>query len=107
MNFSMFLPQMAEQDTYGANGQQTDDINSLVEYIDQVVLGNHDDTPEDEDNDEGQNFQIAKSVDYFFKQQSYIIDQPFTLVVTPIYSDYIHTKLSAVSFDIITPPPEA
>src|SRR5215203_1092819 len=88
MNFSMFLPQMAEVDIYDANGMQQDDINSLIEYVDQVVLGNHDDTPEDEDDDSGQNFSLAKTVDYLYQQNFFVIEQHFTPILPRIFSDY-------------------
>ena len=50
LNTSMFLPQVDEDDQYDAHGQQIDDLNTVSEYIDQVVLGDVDKTPEDEDN---------------------------------------------------------
>ena len=62
MNTSMFLPQMDEEDVYIASGQQVDDINSVVEYVDQVMLGHKDDTPEDEDDDSGQNFLLVETL---------------------------------------------
>src|SRR5215211_5454050 len=54
INSSMLLPQAEDIDVY-ANGQQTDDKNTVVEYIQQEVLDIPDETPEDEDDDKGQN----------------------------------------------------
>ena len=52
INGSMFLPQVAEQDMYDAQGQQQKDINTVIEYIDEVILDKHDKNPIDTDNDQ-------------------------------------------------------
>ncbi len=103
----MFLPQCAETDILNATGQQEDDINSVVEYIDQVILGHHDDTPEDEDDDSGQNFHLVKYVDYVF--QPFFVASEHRLPETqnskryPVLESY---KILSVYFDILSPPPE-
>jgi hypothetical protein len=66
MNTSMFLPQMAEQDRYDSAGVQYNDINSVVEFIDDLILDYNDDVPMDEDDDNGQNFHMVKMVDYSY-----------------------------------------
>ncbi len=38
VNSSMFLPQVAEQDIYNSNGQQEDDINTVIEYCDKAMV---------------------------------------------------------------------
>lgn len=106
MNGSMFLPQMTESDVYDINGHQTDDINTVLEYI-RVQLG-YDKTADDEDDDSGQNFQVASGVDYFYEPHLFEIEQqPFAETTERVYQEYINTKLTFISFDIITPPPEA
>ena len=109
MNTSMFLPQMAEDDMYDANGNQLDDINTLTEYIDQVILGNKDTTPEDEDDDSGQYFHVSKTIEYVFQQPSVAIEQNEACDTDNTSKLFDHTseKLLTVSFDIITPPPDA
>ena len=57
MNTSMFLPQVPEDDVYDTNGNQLDDINSIVEYV-MVKIG-LDHTADDEDNDSGQNLHVV------------------------------------------------
>jgi hypothetical protein len=42
INGAMFLPQVAEQDIYNAQGQQQKDINTVIEYLDEVIMDNHD-----------------------------------------------------------------
>jgi hypothetical protein len=102
----MFLPQGAEEDQYDKNGNQIDDINSMVEFI-SVSLG-YDHTADDEDDDSGQNFHIVKAFDYNF-------EQPFSLLQNDAVSkksnnefpDYVMARIKPVCFDVITPPPEA
>ena len=107
MNTSMFLPQVAEDDQFDTHGIQIDDINSVSEYIDQIVLGHVDKTPEDEDNDNGQNFHVVKVADYHFTQQYVAIAQlPFTEIKKHEFSEYRITSIPSPSFDILTPPPE-
>ena len=107
VNTSMLLPQVAENDNYDQNGQQIDDINTLAEYIDQVVLGNKDNTPEDEDDDNGQNFHLVKIVEYQCPQ--FIVTtlpKPFTEASIKHPVIYRSSKIGSVYFDILTPPPK-
>ena len=62
INFFMFLPQCPEMDVRDANGQQQEDINSLIEWAN-VALG-IDTTPDDEDDDNGTKFIVLKNFDY-------------------------------------------
>jgi len=101
----MFIPQLDEVDTFDAGGQQQDDINSVVEFVDQSLLGNRDDTPEDEDDDSGQNFQLI-TVDYFYDPASITIDQSFASIVSQEFFDRANNRIPAVSLEIITPPPK-
>ena len=106
MNTSMFLPQVAEVDTYNDNGQLKDDINSVAEYI-EVMLG-YDHTADDEDDDSGQNFHLVNATNYFYQQEIKISEQQkFTDPVEHIYTGYTTPKLSAPSYDIVAPPPKA
>lgn len=107
MNFSMFIPQVDEMDLFDANGTQTDDINSLFEYVDQVVLGNKNDTPQDEDDDNARYFHLVKMNDYAFQQQVIELKKatPHTATKTN-YPPYLEQKLSSLYFDIQSPPPE-
>ena len=105
MNTSMFLPQMAEEDVYDANGNQVDDINSVVEYI-RVSLG-YDHTADDEDDDAGQNFHLAKSLDYVYEQPVVILQKEELLQTgSRKFPEYIINSVDTISFEIITPPPE-
>lgn len=104
MNTSMFLPQIAEEDLYDANGQQQDDITSVVEYV-RVALG-YDKTADDENDDNGQNFHLVKAVNYNFQRQLIVIEKNyFAEIKRNIFSDYKISVPLSPTYDILTPPP--
>jgi hypothetical protein len=107
MNYFMFLPQIEEVDTYDANGLQTDDINSVVEYV-QVILG-IDKTADDEDDDSGNQFTLVKSFDFFYQQQiTILLKHPgFVEISNKVYIPYKTPTTLSPTDDIISPPPEA
>ena len=105
MNTSMLLPQVPEDDVYDANGNQVDDINSVVEYV-MVHLG-IDHHADDEDDDQGQNFHIVKIFEYCFQPVfSDIKTNEFTITKQAMFGVYKESKIPNVSFDIIIPPPK-
>lgn len=106
MNTSMFLPQVAEKDKYDANGNQVDDINSVVEYV-AITLG-YDHKADDEDDDTGQNFHLIKSFEFGYHQSSIEVKSVFNSIASKIsYPKYTEDNLLTVSYDIIAPPPKA
>ncbi len=108
INGSMFLPQVAEQDIYNAQGQQQKDINTVIEYIDEVVLDHHEKNPVDGDNDDGQNFHLVKIVDYYFAICfSSIKHKPAAATKTKEFCFVPEKKLYPVTLEILAPPPKA
>jgi hypothetical protein len=108
INGSMFLPQVAEQDIYNAEGQQQKDINTVIEYFDEVIMDNHDKNPVDEDNDQGQNFHLVKIVDYYFEIDfSPIKHKPVVAIAKNKFSLFPEEKIHSVTLDILAPPPKA
>jgi hypothetical protein len=106
MNYFMFLPQTVETDTYDANGNQTDDINSVIEYA-RVELG-YDKTADDEDDDSGKNFTPVRTCEYFFQQQITILEPTAFVLINKVHFEELKgCKPVSVSYDIISPPPEA
>ncbi len=102
----MFFPQLTELDIVDISGKQADDINSLMEYIDQVTLGNADATPEDEDDDNGQSFLVVNAVDLFC-QQTFLVSPPAQIVTTEKkYPEYSNSRLPNPIADILCPPPK-
>lgn len=110
INTAMFIPQMAEVDVYDSNGQQVDDINTLVEFIDQDVLGHYDSTPEDEDDDTERTFlHLIKIVDYSYTPFLSQIQPRNTESEEPAkaFPHYSDNKPSPGFTDIVIPPPKA
>ena len=105
MNASMFLPQVPEEDVYDTNGQQVDDINSVIEFV-RVELG-YDKTADDEDDDSGQNFHLVKALDYAFEQQSILIEKArFAPINGSEFSEYKIPEVKLLCYDILIPPPK-
>jgi hypothetical protein len=107
INGAMLLPQVDELDVY-YNGQQVDDINSFVEYIQQEVLNFVDNTPEDEDDDHNEEIRLLQFGNDIFEQkfQTAQIDFPAS-EDTNRRCVYASEKELLISFDILTPPPKA
>ncbi|HEY8898628.1 MAG TPA: hypothetical protein VIM79_27555 [Niastella sp.] len=105
----MFIPQMAEADVYDAGGQQVDDINTLVEFIDQEVMGHNDSSPEDEDDDSGNPYHIIKMVDYTWHPYVAEIQTKPTVTDQPVksFTGYIEHELMPGFSNIVIPPPKA
>ncbi len=103
----MFLPQLQETDSYDVNGKQEDDINSLYEYIDQIVLDNKDDTPEDEDNDNPQDYTVVQVISFYCDQHFFQIEVVVPKIQTT--NNFAHSHIdtiTSITYDIISPPPE-
>ena len=107
VNFYMFTPQLDEVDAYDVSGKPVDDINSLYEYIDQVVLDHKDDTPEDEDDDSPNNYTIVQVSTYYCDQHIFEIP-PIKQHLQSKRNFRYHYEPSIISitYDIISPPPE-
>jgi hypothetical protein len=103
----MFLPQVAELDIY-LDGQQVDDINSTLELIEQQVLQIPDNSPEDEDGDNGQNLNLAG---FAFEAQEVNFQQSglrnFSTNTVNEFLDRSKIKLIIRTLDIPLPPPKA
>lgn len=108
MNTSMLLPQVTEQDAYDSTGQQINDINSVVEFVNEVILGHHN-PPIDEDDDNGQNFHLVKMVDYAFQPFFTELQEKVTLREEAIRSFpcYNENTIEPGYTSIILPPPKA
>jgi hypothetical protein len=103
----MLIPQTDEVDLQSTSGVDRDDINSLVEYVDQEILDNIDYTPEDEDDDKARDcrfIQIDCSHIIYFAQ--FISNDCSALPKCP-FPNFLVDQITSVSFDIVSPPPEA
>jgi hypothetical protein len=108
INFSMFIAQVDEVDSYDIHGRQTNDINSLLEYVDQVVLGHENKTIPDSDDDNARYFHIVKIADYCFNQQVILLDPAMTSTTDKHTFAYTREQKILSGFhEIVTPPPKA
>lgn len=106
---SLFIPVVDEKDVYDVCGRQIDDINTFFEYVDQVILGHTDLTPEDEDDDQPHYFTGSSCVSYYISSQEQIVccvNEPTTTELAVAYPLLPVQKTSSVAYDILTPPPE-
>ncbi|MGZ5285996.1 MAG: hypothetical protein ACXWB9_02375 [Flavisolibacter sp.] len=106
INSTMLLPQVAEHDVY-FNGQQADDINSVLEYIQQEVLNIQDKSPEDEDNDAGKEINPVASMDQSCDLKFRIHFEHPDFTILQCYHKMADQKTPGLSMDISTPPPKA
>jgi hypothetical protein len=111
VNTSMFIPVMEEVDIFDAQGVQYDDINSTYEFVDQVVLGNKDDTPEDEDDDHAHEFNVVHLK--MFIVPRLVASEPAVKVTSvawiskPGFMTGPEAKWASVPHEITGPPPKA
>ncbi|MEO9145339.1 MAG: hypothetical protein ABI237_07245 [Ginsengibacter sp.] len=104
MNTSMFLPQAPEVDVYDTNGNQLDDITSIVELV-RVQLG-YDHHADDENDDSGQNFHIVNFYEYTF-QPFFTEEKNETLLEKETrFHNLDESKTLSISYDILVPPPK-
>ncbi len=104
MNTSMLLPQVPEVDVFDVNGNQVDDINSIVEYI-MVKIG-LDHHADDEDDDNGQNLHMVTGFQYTFEPFFSEIIKEYPETKANIFGEYSQSKIPSISYDIIVPPPK-
>lgn len=101
----MLLPQVPEVDVYDTNGNQLDDINSIVEYV--LVKIGIDHTADDEDNDSGQNLHVVPDFQYTYEPFLSMVSKDYSNVKHNEFVEYSVSKIPLVSYDIIIPPPKA
>ncbi|HEY8935081.1 MAG TPA: hypothetical protein VIM65_07665 [Cyclobacteriaceae bacterium] len=106
INSCIFIAQ-EEVDRFDSNGMPVDDINSVFEYFDQIVLGHADPTPEDEDHDSSQILHSVK-FSYFAYRDVIIIKKPFLISVAKRKIPNTREEcISLISLDVPSPPPKA
>ena len=104
VNFAMFVAQVDECDVFDKSGQQKDDVNSLVQYIDVIIL-KHDRHTKDSDDDNARYFHAAKFDDYGFSQTISLKKEYFFVGATK-FPPSIEKKLNSICLDIQGPPPK-
>jgi hypothetical protein len=106
INFFMFIAQVDEVDAYAADGHRINDINSLAEYINDVVLHNQDKPRDDEDDDNARYFHPGNLADYSLGQPVIVsglkIGEEVREKSFPRVNDQ---NIHSIFYDVITPPP--
>lgn len=108
INCTMFIAQVDEVDVYDKAGRQIDDINSLAEYINEAITGNHHQSAHDEDDDNAWYFHIEKAGNYSFCPQFIELKKPpADNQQNNIYPSRNEALFNAVLAEKPTPPPKA
>jgi hypothetical protein len=106
INFFMFIAQVDEVDCYNADGTRINDINSLTEYINDVILHRQSKSREDEDDDNARYFHIVRLPGVCLPQQAAISVAKPSNNRDLNYSFYTNDKKPLnIFFDVVTPPP--
>ena len=104
INFSMFIAQIDEVDVFDKNGQQREDINSLVEYLASTFHVKH--KPfEDSDDDNARYFHVVKLPSCIIPQPIVAKEDNFNFS-NKSFSLFIEKKPTSLSLDIQGPPPK-
>ncbi|WPQ60939.1 hypothetical protein SIO70_21520 [Chitinophaga sancti] len=105
----MFIPVADEKDIYDTRGRQINDVNTLFDFVNHVVLGNTEVTQQDEDDDQPHYFTGSNSVSYYISSQQEIAcsrQEPSTIDLAVAYPLLAVQKPLAIAYEILTPPPE-
>jgi hypothetical protein len=107
VNFFMFIAQVDEVDCYNADGTRINDINSLTEYINDVILHRQSKSRDDEDDDNARYFHLVKLASYSLSPQSVTVSasKPPSANGKKTLPDNTNQKLLSVFYDVVTPPP--
>lgn len=101
----MFFPSVDEK-SFGAPDTMIDEINSAFECIDEVLLGNSDTTPEDEDDDEPDFYQPVKTEKSCYQQTNTTFFAVSAVNQQKSFATYKQSKIFTVTGDVISPPPD-
>ncbi len=107
INTSMFIPVIDEVDMFDAQGNQVGDINTLVEFVDQVVLGHKPKLHPDSDDDSAHFFNIIKIQSFVINPIVIYEGRPMPVAYKEtIYPAVREEKIFPMSYDVIAPPPK-
>jgi hypothetical protein len=106
VNFFMFIAQVDEVDAYDAHGCRVNDVNSLAEYINDVLTNNKSKSRPDEDDDNARYFHIIRLPGVCLPRQVSIAVTETSNDTDLNYSFCANDKKQlSVFFDVVTPPP--
>jgi hypothetical protein len=103
----MFIPQVDELDTFDSNGQQAEDVNSLIDLVHVHLLPNKNrHHNKDSDDDNARYFHAARIGHSFYQPFFSILKAEYWSACTN-YPQPAASKLSSVFSEIQSPPPKA
>lgn len=101
----MFIAQLDEVDAYDQNGQQKEDVNSLVEYLADAFHIKHKPL-KDSDDDNARYFHASKFDDYNFSQLG-VVKKEYFFTGKLKFPPYFEKPAASIFLDIQGPPPKA
>lgn len=108
MNSAMLLPQVDEQWLHHSCSKHSNHVNSLVEWVDEVLLEHEDNSPEDEDDKKTfVNSMIDEGFCHRQHQRQDLLPYLLPSADDGRFADYKEGKLLNLTLDISVPPPEA
>ncbi len=107
VNTSMFFPVVEERDLYDKQGVQIDDVNSVVEYMLQGVMGHQQNTPDDEDDDQPHFFHLNKLQNCICFNSFEVKLHSLPQLSSTEYPSFGYRILPAAAEDLLSPPPES
>ena len=106
VNFAMFIAQVDEIDIMDKNGQQQEDINSLVQYVGQIFHIKHKPL-KDTDDDNARYFQGGAMQLYDFQQYRVKPSGELAVKSKAEYSLFKENKWRSPVLEITSPPPKS
>jgi len=106
----MFIPVADEKDIFDTRGRQINDVNTIFDFVNHVVLGNTEVTQQDEDDDQAHFFTGSNTVSYYISNPEPITcsrQEPSTIDLAVAYPLMAVQKPLTIAYEILTPPPEA
>jgi hypothetical protein len=107
INSSMLLPQVGASCLHDNGGKQSNHVNSLLGWINEIVLEHTDTTPVGEDSD---NSFFNSNIDETFCHRSQhkhdLQPQDILLPDGCKFAEYAEGKLPCLIMDVTAPPPE-
>ncbi len=108
INGTMFIAQVDEVDTYDAKGNPQNDINTLTEYIHDILLHRDKKPRPDEDDDNARYFQGSNASLYDLQQYKVKVSNEDVFVnIKDQYSLFKENELLSPFLEITSPPPKA
>ena len=107
INTFMFFPAVPESDVDAVSGQQTDYVNTIFEYVNQVILGNPDSTPGDSRGQSHFFHHIVKVQQCVLFHFSIPPARDFSIKTDKVKYAVMHDNIGPeLSYEIVTPPPK-